>query len=369
MKVLYRIPYPYFFSQHESVGGHVAHSLGVVGGFVEEGHEVTVLAHEGKEEFEKAGATFERVRGTGNGLLWRQVWLYRFFRRSKQLLERHSFDFTYTRYSASATPQLWWVLNRESIPSVLEVNSLGSQRMRWLQGLDTRVLEAPSLPIVVSEALKEWIGQHLGREVSERIRVLRNGVSTTRFRPVPQGRQGGRFQCAFAGLIKPDYGLKRLVDAARLLPEEDFSFHIFGAGPFESELQAYADGVRNVNFEGEIPFEEVPEHLHEMDCLVHTTSSKWSFQSPTKLFEYMAVGRPIIAARTPPTERILEGGEFGKLFDLESPSSLRDAVLEVRDSYSQALDRARAAQREARTQHRWVHRVRSITEAVLNGQR
>lgn len=372
MKVLYRVPYPYFFSQHKSVGGHVAHSLGIVGGLVNDSHEVTVLAHEGKEEFEEAGAEFERIRGNGSGLLWRQVWLHRFFQRSRRLLARQSFDFTYTRYSASAAPQLWWTFGREAAPSVLEINSLGSQRMQWLRSLDARVLRAASMPIVVSTALKEWIGQNLGTDVSSKARVIRNGVGDARFRPVPEAQQEGRFRCAFAGLLKPHYGLECLVDAAKLLPEGEISLHIFGAGPFESDLRNYASGVRNVVLEGEIPFEDVPDRLHEMDCLVYTTSSKWSFQSPTKLFEYMAIGRPIVAARTPPAEQILENGKFGRLFELESPSSLCDAILDVRKNYSCALERARVARREARHHHRWIHRVRSIVneaKIAVDGER
>jgi len=364
VQVLYRIPYPCFFSQHDSVGGHIAHSLGIIGGLIDEEHGVVVLAHEGKEEFEKVGAKFVRVPGEGTGMIRRQVWLYAFFRRSRQLLNDRSFDFTYTRYSASATPQLWWVLSRETVPSVLEINSLGSQRIRLLNSLDAGVIRACTLPIVVSEALKGWIGENLGSSLSSRLRVVRNGVSSSRFRPIPEDRPEGTFRCAFAGLIKPDYGLECLVDAARSLPEDEVSFHIFGAGPFEADLRDYASGVQNFILEGEIPFVEVPDRLQEMDCLVYSTSSKWSFQSPTKLFEYMAVGRPIVAARTPQTEKILDHGRLGRLFELESPDSLREAVLDVRSSYDRALQRADEARQNAKEKHHWRFKVREIITAL-----
>lgn len=374
MTVLYRIPYPYFFSQHKSVGGHVAHSLGIVGGLVEDGHEVTVLAHEGKREFEETGADFRRVQGGGSGPLWKQGWLRRFFRRSRSMTNRGSFDLTYTRYSASAAPHLWWTYKRETVPGILEVNSLGSQRLElWvLKRLEAWAIQASSMPIAISEALKDWIGQNLGANVATKIQVVQNGVGSDRFRPVPDVQQEGTFRCAFAGLIKPRYGLECLVEAAKLLPEDEVSFHIFGAGPFESDLREYASGVQNVVLEGEIPFESVPDRLHEMDCLVYTTSSKWSFQSPTKLFEYMAIGRPIVAAGTPQTKTVLRDGELGRLFEIESPSALRDAVLDVREGYARALDRARVAQQVVRRRHRWIHRVQSIVNEarhMLDGKR
>jgi glycosyltransferase involved in cell wall biosynthesis len=366
MKVLYRIPYPYFFSQHDAVGGHVAHSLGIVGGLVENGHEVTVLAHEGKEQFEASGADFVQVKGEGTGPLWRQGWLYWFFQRSREMAERRSFDFTYTRYSASAAPHLWWTYSREAEPGILEINSLGSQRVAipFLNWLEARALRESSMSVVVSDALKKWIEQNFGSDVASGIQVVPNGVSRDRFRSVPEGREKGPFRCAFAGLVKPDYGLEGLVDAARSLPEGEFYFHVFGAGPFEPELRDYASGVKNFVFEGEIPFEEVPDRLHTMDCLVYTTSSKWSFQSPTKLFEYMAIGRPIVAARTLQTKKVLEDGRLGRLFELESSASLCEAVLEVRDAYNVALDRAESAQQKAHEKHRWKFKSQRIVESV-----
>jgi len=364
MEVLYRVPYPRFFSQHKAVGGHVAHSIGVIGGFVEKGHEVTVMAHEGREPYEKAGAEFEEVPGRGRGPLRRQLWLRRFFCRSKQLLSQQAFDLTYTRYSASAAPWLWWALAREEISSILEINSLGSQRLSVLGPLDAQVIQACSVPIVVSETLKRWIGQVLGSGVASKLKVVQNGVGEARFRPVAEERSEETFRCAFAGLIKPHYGLKDLIDAARLLPESDFSFHIFGAGPFMSELESYARDVGNAILEGEIPFGEVPDRLRQMDCLVYTTSSDRIYQSPTKLFEYMAIGRPIVAARTPQTEEILLGGKLGRLFELEDSDALAKTVREVQSSYDAALKRARKAQCVAQRQHSWKARVQDIIKAL-----
>lgn len=364
MDVLYRIPYPYFFSQHESVGGHVAHSIGIIEGFVEAGHRVTVLAHEGQEAYVSAGAEFVRAEGNGKGPWRRQYWLWQFFRRSNRLLEERSFDLTYTRYSASAAPLLWWTLSKEGPPNVLEINSLGSQRLSLLGPLDSLVIKASSKPIVVSRTLKKWVGRTLGREVVSKVQVIQNGVGESRFRPVTGGQSKSRFQCAFAGLIKPHYGLKDLVDAARLLSESEFSFHIFGAGPFMEELELYASDVENVILEGEIPFSEVPDRLRQMDCLIYTTSSERIYQSPTKLFEYMAIGRPIVAARTPQTEKILRGGQLGRLFELEDPDALAKTVREVQESYSASLERAREAQRVARRQHSWEVRVQDIIETV-----
>lgn len=366
MKVLYRIPYPYFFSVHDSVGGHIAHSLGVVKGLVEDGHSVTVLAHEGKQSFEGAGAEFVRVEGTEKGLLRRQFWLRRFFRRSRALLDEEDFSFSYTRYSAGAAPHLWWAFRRETTPNVIEVNTFGGQKLDLgvLKWLDARVLRAASMSVVISESLKTWVRKHLGPEVADQVLVVPNGVGRERFRSFRRTEAGEPFRCGFAGLLKPDYGLETVIEAARLLPENEVSFHIFGAGPAKEALQEQSEDVDNFVLEGEIPFESVPDRLKEMDGLLYTTSSAYAYQSPTKLLEYMAVARPIVAARTPQTEALLGDGALGQLFELDSGEALAEAVRRVRGSYDEALCRAEKAQRTARNEHGWRSRVRRIVREV-----
>jgi glycosyltransferase involved in cell wall biosynthesis len=364
MKVLYRIPYPYFFSQHDSVGGHIAHSLGIIGGLVGEGHSVTVLAHEGREVFGEAGADFVKVEGNGSGMLWRQFWLWRFFRRSNELMNGDTFDFSYTRYSASATPHLWATLRRETTPNVVEINTLGAQRLGLLKGLDSHIIRLASVPIVISGALKEWIRENMDSGVASQVQVVANGVGSERFRPLREESHEGTFRLAFAGLLKPHYGLECVIDAAKRLSGDDISFHIYGAGPAKSKLEDLSGDVGNFVLEGEVPFRSVPDRLSEMDGVLYTTSPHYAYQSPTKLFEYMAVGRPIVAARTPQTEDILEEGKLGRLFEMESAESLVNAVRDVRNNYDTALDRARKAQQVAREKHSWQSRVRRIVDEV-----
>jgi glycosyltransferase involved in cell wall biosynthesis len=366
MNVLYRIPYPYFFSQHDSVGGHIAHSRGVVGGLVEDGHSVTVLAHEGREMFESIGARFVRVEGNGSGMLWRQLWLWRFFRRSGELLNQSRFGFSYTRYSASATPHLWRALHRETVPNVIEINTLGAQRLGLLKRIDTRIIQLASVPVVISGELKKWVRENIGPAVASRVRVVANGVGSERFRPLRETISDGPFRLAFAGLLKPRYGLECVIDAAKALSDEEVSFHIFGAGPAKPELENLSEDVDNFVLEGEVPFDDVPDRLSEMDGVLYTTSSHYAYQSPTKLFEYMAVGRPIVAARTPQTEDILREGKLGRLFEVESAESLVNAVLDVKNNYDAAVNRAQKAQRVARENHSWTSRVRRIIHEVAD---
>jgi glycosyltransferase involved in cell wall biosynthesis len=297
-------------------------------------------------------------------MLWRQVWLWRFFKESDRLLDQRAYDFSYTRYSAAATPQLWLALRKESIPNVVEINTLGAQQQLLMLRLDTRIINLASVPVVISKVMEEWLREHAGDAVADRVRVVPNGVGSDRFRTLSDEDPNSPFRLAFAGLLKPKYGLKNVIRAAQSLPPDEICFHIFGAGPAEDRLSELSRNVPNFVMEGEIPFEEVPDHLSRMDALLYTTSPHFAYQSPTKLFEYMAVGRPIIAARTDQTEDILDHGRLGRLFEMESVNSLVAAVRDVRANYDTARKRAQEAQKVAKEKHKWESRVDRIIQMV-----
>ena len=47
---------------------------------------------------------------------------------------------------------------------------------------------------------------------------------------------------------------------------------------------------------------------------------------PSKMFEYWACGRPVIASNLPPIRPFLSDGKNGLLFDPSSPSALAQAI-------------------------------------------
>jgi glycosyltransferase involved in cell wall biosynthesis len=50
------------------------------------------------------------------------------------------------------------------------------------------------------------------------------------------------------------------------------------------------------------------------------------YASPLKLFEYLALGKAIVAPRQPNIEEVLSDGENALLFDASAPGALEDAL-------------------------------------------
>lgn len=361
-KILYLLPYPQFFSQHAGVGGHVAHVSGIISGFQKKSIDVTVLAEEFHEVLDLDNAHVELAPCRSSKLLLRQIWFLRFLFRLRQTVIQNSFDFCYMRYSASFAP--WIPLVKKilgKIPLILEVNSLGSQWHKFMKPFDKFALRSADRVICVSRILENNIKPMLEGKNNNDVRFVPNGVDAERFeaRAVNLFREKS-IHVGYAGLLKTDYGIETLIAAARALSNFNIDIHIFGDGPYRTELEGMVAGVKNIFFHGPIPFTEMPSYLKAMDILVYTTSGKYLYQSPTKIFEYMAAGKPIVSARTPQTSELLEDETTALFFEIGNSQELAKKLKTLAKDLKKRELMGQQARREALEKHSWAARVEEM---------
>jgi glycosyltransferase involved in cell wall biosynthesis len=89
------------------------------------------------------------------------------------------------------------------------------------------------------------------------------------------------------------------------------------------------------------------------------------FGSPTKLFEYMAIGRPIVASALEQIAEVLEDGRTARLVEPGNAAELAGAIEELLREPERALRLGTAARVEAERVHRWEDRSRSILDRLL----
>jgi glycosyltransferase involved in cell wall biosynthesis len=154
--------------------------------------------------------------------------------------------------------------------------------------------------------------------------AAQNGASSNRL-----GVPNDRFLVTFAGMLGIAQALPTAVEAAQLV--EDFSELLFvGDGPIKASLadQAREQGARNVHFHEQVPLDEVPPLLAASDALLVSLSAHPTFRQfvPSKLIDFMAVGRPVVLAAAGEAVRILEGAGGGIAVTPESPEELAQAI-------------------------------------------
>jgi len=368
-RVAYILPIPRFFSDHLGVGGHVAHASGIVGGLVQCGFDVTVLAEESHPVFDIQGAVARLCPARSSSWLERQRWAPLFIRAARREVSRVAPLFAYMRYSVGFSP---WVprLRRalQGVPLVVEVNSFAAQDRPWMRWLERRAIGAGDLIVCVSERVRGFVRLRLGHELSDRALVVPNAVDTGRFgSECWQGpRAPEQVRVGYAGILKPGYGLEFLLDAFVAVHSQAprAVLHIYGDGPLRGELEARAARCESITFHGAVPFLDVPRVLADLDIAVYTMAPETAFGSSTKVFEYMAAGLPIVAADTPGVRQALGDGERGLLYPLGDGDALARQIVRLIEEPDLARELARRARDEVCARHSWAARIRDLTDEL-----
>jgi glycosyltransferase involved in cell wall biosynthesis len=229
---------------------------------------------------------------------------------------------------------------------------------------------------VVSEVdRKNLIARGIG---PDRIIVNPNGVAVERFanggRDVVRRRLGLRdrdLAIGFVGTFGPWHGADVLARAfSSIAPQlPDARLLLIGDGP---KLEATRDllklgGVEDqAIFVGKIAQSEVPRYLDACDLLAspHTPLPDEAefFGSPTKLFEYMASGKAIVASELGQIADVLEHGRTGWLVPPGDAEALASALRELGAAPRLREELGKRARREA-SDHTWQKNAGRILDA------
>ncbi len=374
---LFILPVPDFFSRCQGIGGHISHADGILQAMARYGCQVDVFAGEKHAVINKSALTSHIVAPPRPCLLLlgRLLWNNRLVRNVSNILKRKKYDFCYCRHSSGFAPwlpKLKAVLGK--IILVLEVNSFMSQRFPFMRLFEKMAFDVADLLLCISETVKNDVLEMFGRSLEEKILVIPNGVSVERFdikspRSILDNSRK-EIKVGYVGILKPNYGLETLVDAFRLLATRNnkINLYIYGAGPYESILKEYAGGLGNIIFNGPCPMERVPSVLKEMDILVYTASRKNAFQSPIKMFEYMAASRPIVAAETPQVKAVLGKKNTALLFKIGDAANLAEQIIYYVHNTGLARLYAENAFSEVKSQHSWDARIQVILSHIQKYQ-
>ena len=202
---------------------------------------------------------------------------------------------------------------------------------------------------------------------AEKIIVNPNGVDTERFHP-GTGGPGARRElgiaddelvAGFVGTFGPWHGVLTLAEAIALVPvESQIRFLLIGAGRFRDEVETKvraAGREHQVIFAGHVEHERVPALLDACDILLspHVPLEDGSafFGSPTKLFEYMAMGKGIVASRLGQIGDVLSDEETALLVEPANAPQLAEAILRLSESRDLRERLGNAARRAAVERH------------------
>jgi glycosyltransferase involved in cell wall biosynthesis len=143
------------------------------------------------------------------------------------------------------------------------------------------------------------------------------------------GAANGEFLVTFAGTHGIAQALPKVVDAAALLGN-GIEFAFVGEGPMKHALeeQTVVNGITNVHFHQQVPMVETPRILASSDALLVPLSGHPTFKQfvPSKMVDYMAVGRPVLLSAQGESARLLGEAGAGIVVSPEDPQALAEAI-------------------------------------------
>lgn len=162
---------------------------------------------------------------------------------------------------------------------------------------------------------------------------LANGVDTGLFLPDAGRGAGaaanGRCTIMYAGLLGLAQGLDQLLDAAAdMNGEAGVEFHLAGDGPCRSALVQRAQDARmaNVRFLDPRPHSEMPALLASADILVVPLHRSFTDAVPSKLYEALATGRPVVVIASGVAAQIVEESGAGVAVPHDDRAALAAAL-------------------------------------------
>jgi glycosyltransferase involved in cell wall biosynthesis len=249
-------------------------------------------------------------------------------------------------------------------------------RLEWLS------LSRADLVVVVSRALADEL---VVRGIpAERILVNPNGVDPERYRPDIDNSTvreelglANRQVIGFIGTFGPWHGAEVLAQAAGRMfddrPElrERVCFLFIGDGQKLPEVRRIVADHRmegSCRFTGLVPQADGPAYMAACDMLIspHVPNPDGSrfFGSPTKLFEYMAMGKPIVASALEQIDELLQDGHDAVLVPPGDVAALARAMGDLLDDPDRRARLGAAARQTAEQRFTWRRHTERILTAL-----
>lgn len=255
-----------------------------------------------------------------------------------------------------------YVLSRMMrVPLVFEVRDIWPQQAVDLGMLTNshiiKAMERLEMFLYSKADLVIGVAQNTAKILCERgvheskIRIIPNATDLTRFCPGEQNEElksklglGGKFVVSYIGTLGLSQGLNSVIDAAQQLQEKlpNVHFLLVGDGAERGMLVNMAKNycLKNVTFLEPQPRETIPDYYRLSDIAVVPLRNVQLFEStiPSKIFEVMACGTPLILAVKGEAANIVKNADAGVCITPESVDELAKVICEL---YSSPQERKR----------------------------
>ena len=333
--------------------------------FVERGHEVFTLTampnYPKGKIYPGYGGFFRREEQDGVTVVRSYVYPASGTKIRSRLANYLSFALSSTAAGALALPKVDFVLTESPPPFLNFTGFLLSKlkRARWILNVADLSLEGAIRLGMIGEGYtvktmravdnffyrKAWLVSGQSREILEsvlrsspeaRTYHLSNGVDTRRFNPGLGSKDirialgdGQGCLAVYAGLHGIAQGLDQVLDAAAMLQDmKDLCIVLIGDGPEKKTLMKHArlSNLKNIRFLDPYPNHAIPAILASADIALIPLKDQFAGAVPSKLYEAMGAGLPVVMTAGGEAGDILQKAKAGVVIPPGNVEALASAL-------------------------------------------
>jgi len=309
------------------------------------GHEIIMVSPTvaKNEDFGSEGGIVKKLKKHMPKVVYELLELsYSFhaYRKLAAAIKKHKPDVIYERYNLYL-PSGIWIKKKYKLPFLLEVNApiydernkydgIGLKRLaKWTERY---VWQNADVVLPVTNVLANII-QKDGVPI-ERMHVIHNGIDKNKFSNKIETSEAKKrlgikeeIVLGFTGFVRDWHGLDRVVDLLANDQHETRHLLIVGDGPATASIldRAKVKGVENcVTITGIVGRDQVADYVAAFDIALQPDVVDYA--SPLKMFEYLALGRAIVAPNKDNILEILTHEDNALLFDNDDNNSFYEAI-------------------------------------------
>ncbi len=349
-------------------------------GLAEAGHEVTVIAEipnhpAGVVPPEWRGRIFDRRRENGFEVIRVRV----FATQKKSFWRRMAFYGSYALLSIASSLTLWRrkpdvVLATSPPLFVAAAAAVAGRLMRRPRVMDVRDIW-PDVALALGELrrgrvfnlakrLERWLYRdasavtavtkpfvrHIERNGASPVLHVPNGTLPEVFDPERQRdevtaavRGSAQFVVGYTGNHGIAQGLGVIPPAARAVQSDGVRFFMLGEGAAKAALREQTSGLPNVVLHQEVPLSDVAPYINACDVMLAPLRRLEMMAEfiPSKIFDYMCCGKPVIVMVDGEARKIVEDADCGLYVPAEDDAALVAAIAELRDDPDRAAEMGR----------------------------
>lgn len=257
---------------------------------------------------------------------------------------------------------------------VVAPGSLTARRRFWLDVLSMRLADTV---LADTDQHRRYFAATFGLRL-DKVHVVPVGADDDLYAPRPRQGDSSRFLALFWGTYIPLHGVETILRAAHLLRDpkslseeswgrlsslpgkavppafytgsKDITIELIGDGQMYAAMRRLADelGLPATLFRPRIPRTQLPDAIAPADvCLgIFGDTAKARRAVPNKVYEALAMGKPVITGDSPAVREFFTPGEHLRTVPMADSQALAEAILALKGNPT--LREALAAQGHAR---------------------